>query len=87
MQPRLFRNKVGASALALASTVIPVVAQGTLPADASTMRTPGPDAEQFYRAVLQQVQTTGRGQLSISVERDHAVIGPSSGFIGWAGAL
>jgi len=34
----------------------------------------GPDAEQFYRAVWKQVQAMGRGQLSITVENDQAVI-------------
>jgi hypothetical protein len=34
----------------------------------------GPDAEQLYRAVWKQVQTMGRGQLSITVESDQAVI-------------
>lgn len=34
----------------------------------------GPDAEQFYRAVWKQVQTMGRGQLSITVDSEHAVI-------------
>jgi hypothetical protein len=34
----------------------------------------GPDAEQFYRAVAQQVQALGRGELSISVSSDQAVI-------------
>jgi hypothetical protein len=34
----------------------------------------GPDAEQFYRAVAQQVQELGRGELSISVASDQAVI-------------
>jgi hypothetical protein len=34
----------------------------------------GPDAEQFYRAVAGQVQALGRGELSISVASDQAVI-------------
>jgi hypothetical protein len=34
----------------------------------------GPDAEQFYRAVWKQVRTMGRGQLSITVDNDQAVI-------------
>ena len=34
----------------------------------------GPDAEQFYRAVARQVQALGRGQLSITVANDQAVI-------------
>lgn len=34
----------------------------------------GPDAEQLYRAVAQQVQALGRGELSISVASDQAVI-------------
>jgi hypothetical protein len=34
----------------------------------------GPDAEQFYRAVARQVQALGRGELSISVASDQAVI-------------
>src|SRR5262245_36457544 len=34
----------------------------------------GPDADQFYRAVAKQVQSLGRGQLSISVANDQAVI-------------
>jgi hypothetical protein len=34
----------------------------------------GPDAEQLYRAVWKQVQAMGRGQLSITVESDQAVI-------------
>lgn len=34
----------------------------------------GPDAEQFYRAVARQVQALGRGQLSITVASDQAVI-------------
>jgi hypothetical protein len=34
----------------------------------------GPDAEQLYRAVWRQVQVMGRGQLSITVENEQAVI-------------
>jgi hypothetical protein len=34
----------------------------------------GPDAEQFYRAVWKQVQAMGRGQLSIAVDSEQAVI-------------
>ena len=34
----------------------------------------GPDAEQFYRAVWKQVQAMGRGQLSITVANEQAVI-------------
>lgn len=34
----------------------------------------GPDAEQFYRAVARQVQALGRGELSVSVTSDQAVI-------------
>jgi len=34
----------------------------------------GPDAEQLYRAVLRQLQTMGRGQLSIRAANDQAVI-------------
>ena len=34
----------------------------------------GPDAEQLYRAVWRQVQGMGRGQLSVTVENDQAVI-------------
>ncbi|HEX3476416.1 MAG TPA: hypothetical protein VHT91_15435 [Kofleriaceae bacterium] len=34
----------------------------------------GPDAEQFYRAVARQVEALGRGELSISVASDQAVI-------------
>lgn len=34
----------------------------------------GPDAEQFYRAVARQVQAVGRGELSISVTSEQAVI-------------
>jgi hypothetical protein len=34
----------------------------------------GPDAEQFYRAVWKQVQAMGRGQLSITVDDEQAVI-------------
>jgi len=34
----------------------------------------GPQAEQFYRSVLKQVQSTGRGSLAINVNDAHAVI-------------
>ncbi|HEX8111324.1 MAG TPA: hypothetical protein VF516_26525, partial [Kofleriaceae bacterium] len=34
----------------------------------------GPDAEQFYRAVARQAQALGRGELSISVTSEQAVI-------------
>jgi hypothetical protein len=34
----------------------------------------GPDAEQLYRAVVRQVQAQGRGELSISVASEQAVI-------------
>jgi hypothetical protein len=34
----------------------------------------GPDAEQFYRAVARQVLAGGRGELSVSVTHDQAVI-------------
>ncbi len=34
----------------------------------------GPDAEQFYRAVARQAQALGRGELSISVGHEQAVI-------------
>lgn len=34
----------------------------------------GPDAEQFYRAVARQVLAGGRGELSVSVSHDQAVI-------------
>ncbi|HET7500508.1 MAG TPA: hypothetical protein VFK02_05875, partial [Kofleriaceae bacterium] len=34
----------------------------------------GPDAEQLYRAVVRQAQALGRGQLSITVANDQAVI-------------
>ena len=34
----------------------------------------GPDAEQFYRAVARQAQALGRGELSISVANEQAVI-------------
>ena len=46
----------------------------TFPSQPITRVEYGPDAEQFYRAVWRQVQTTGRGQLAISVESEQAVI-------------
>jgi len=62
------RGNTGASAATMAELI------RTFPSQPITRTEYGPDAEQFYRAVWRQVQTTGRGQLAISVESEQAVI-------------
>ena len=62
------RGNTSASAATMAELI------RTFPSQAITRAEYGPDAEQFYRAVWRQLQTTGRGQLAVSVESEQAVI-------------